>query len=73
MEEILKNDLNDMDCALKALRNFNLDNHTLYIKLAEIYHKVLYIKEQLPVQKEYIDENNTRITHAMLTTLQTKR
>lgn len=70
MEEILKNDLNDMSCALKGLRNFNLENNPLYKKLAEIHNKILYIKEQLPVQKEYIDENNTRITQAMLTTVQ---
>ena len=73
MEEILKNDLKDMSYALKGLRNFNLENHPLYINLANIHDKVLYIKEQLPVQKEYIEENNTRITHAMLTTLQARR
>ncbi|MBY0109598.1 MAG: hypothetical protein K2X90_00605 [Candidatus Babeliaceae bacterium] len=71
MEEILKSDLNDMAYALKGLRNFSLEKHPLYIKLADIHNKILYIKEQLPVQKEYIDENNTRVTHAMLTTIQT--
>lgn len=69
MEAILGNDLGETGHALKGLRNFNLEHRLIYKELAELHNKIVYIREQLPTQKDYVDENNTRITHAMLTTI----
>jgi hypothetical protein len=66
MARLLKFDLNQMYDDLKAMRNFNLEYHSLYRKLAELHNKIAHIRNQLSVQKEYLEEVNTRYTQAMI-------
>ena len=69
VESILVSDLAAIDTALYNLRKFGLHDHSLHAKLKAMYEKLNNISEQLPVQKEYIDEHNTRKTHGYLTSL----
>ncbi len=66
MARLLKFDLSQIYDDLEALRKFNQQHHTLYKKLAELHNKILYIRKQLSVQKEYLDEINTGFTQSML-------
>lgn len=70
MDSFLRADIQEIESTLQGLRNFGFMHSALYKDLAKVHASLLYVSEQLPVQKDYLDERNTKATHYKLDNLQ---